>query len=328
VRIEQLEYLAEVARLGSFRRAAEALHISQPALSGAVRNLERELGMDLLERGRHGSRVSDSGRDLLPHILTVLDSVDRLRQSAGEQRQSIRQVRVGTVNTATVPLLAPAIRLFREIHHATQVEVIGAQQAQIQRAILDGSYDLGLVNYLEGDDRPPGLETTTLLRGRPVVCLRYDSPLAGQAAIPISALRAGPLIVMRSGYVMHRYIHRLLQDQTPAFSYSTDGAEMGKLMVAEGLGITVLPDFSVIGDPLEQRGVITWRPIEGDSTGVQLVIQRLRALSRTRAVRDLHQLFVDCARAVPGTGAAAARGPATGRPQDGASPGDRAAPPA
>jgi len=136
VRIEQLEYLAEVARLGSFRRAAEALHISQPALSGAVRSLERELGMDLLERGRHGSRVSDSGRDLLPHILTVLDSVDRLRQSAGEQRQSIRQVRVGTVNTATVPLLAPAIRLFREIHHATQVEVIGAQQAQIQRAIL------------------------------------------------------------------------------------------------------------------------------------------------------------------------------------------------
>ncbi len=88
----------------------------------------------------HGSRVSDSGRDLLPHILTVLDSVDRLRQSAGEQRQSIRQVRVGTVNTATVPLLAPAIRLFREIHRATQVEVIGAQQAQIQRAILEGSY--------------------------------------------------------------------------------------------------------------------------------------------------------------------------------------------
>ena len=46
-------------------------------------------------------------------------------------------------------------------------------------------------------------------------------------------------------------------DQIPAFSYSTDGAEMGKLMVAEGLGLTVLPDFFVIGDPLERRGVIT-----------------------------------------------------------------------
>ena len=73
-------------------------------------------------------------------------------------------------------------------------------------------------------------------------------------------------------------------------------------------------------------GVITWRPIEGDSTQVQLVIQRLRALSRTGAVRDLHQLFVDCARAVPGTGTAAAHGPATGRPRDGTSPGALAAP--
>ena len=49
MRIEQLEYLAAVARLGSFRRAAEELHISQPALSGSVRSLERELGVDLLD---------------------------------------------------------------------------------------------------------------------------------------------------------------------------------------------------------------------------------------------------------------------------------------
>jgi DNA-binding transcriptional LysR family regulator len=72
---------------------------------------------------------------------------------------------------------------------------------------------------------------------------------------------------------------------------------MGKLMVAEGLGITVLPDFSVIGDPLEQRGVITWRPIADDDTRVELVIQRLRSLRATRAVMDMHQIFVERARA-------------------------------
>ena len=209
-------------------------------------------------------------------------------------------MRVGTVNTATVPLLTPTIRQFREIHSSTQVEVIGAQQAQIQRAILDGSFDLGLVNYLEGDDKPPELQTTMLLRGRPVVCMRYDSPLAGRDAVRVSDLRTEPLIVMRSGYVMHRYIHRLLHDEIPEFSYSTDGAEMGKLMVAEGLGLTVLPDFSVIGDPLEQRGVIVWRPIAGDSTQVHLVIQRIRSLPATRAVQDLHRIFVERARAYRG----------------------------
>jgi DNA-binding transcriptional LysR family regulator len=297
VRIEQLEYVAAVARLGSFRRASEELHISQPALSESVRSLERELGAGILERGRHGARMSDSGRQLMPHILTVLDAIDRLRQTADEHHRSIRVIRLGTVSAATVPLLAPAIRQFRETHPATQVEVIGAQQDQIQRALLEGSLDLGLVNYLEGDDKPPQLETTPLLRGRPVACLRPDNALAAGESVRVSDLRSQPLIGMRSGYVMHRYLHRLLPDQLPAFSYSADGAEMGKMMVAEGLGVTVLPDFSVIGDPLEQRGLITWRPLADDGTHVQLVIQRARTGSPPRAVQDLHRIFVQRAHA-------------------------------
>ena len=293
MRIEQLEYVAAVARLGSFRRAADELHNSQPALSGSVRSLERELGVDLLDRGRHGARMSDSGRELFPHILTLLDSFDRLRNAADEQHRSVRQVRLGTVNAATVPLLAPTIRQFRLTHPQTRVEVITAQQAEIRRGILEGSLDLGLVNYLDGDDLPPDLESTPLLQGRPVVVLRADSPLAAQTAVRIADLLAEPLIVMRSGYLMHRYLHRLLQGRTPAISFSTDGSEMGKLMVAEGLGITVLPDYSVLGDPLEQHGVITWRPLADDDTGVRLVIQRTRAGSPPVAARDLHRIFVE-----------------------------------
>jgi DNA-binding transcriptional LysR family regulator len=137
-------------------------------------------------------------------------------------------------------------------------------------------------------------------------------------------LLAEPLIVMRSGYVMHRYLHRLLQGQPPAFSYSTDGAEMGKLMVAEGLGLTVLPDFSVIGDPLEQHGVITSRPLADDETGVQLVIQRARSGSVPLAARDLHAIFVARARAHP----AGRAGPPAGdhppaSPPDGEAPAAR-----
>jgi DNA-binding transcriptional LysR family regulator len=292
VRIEQLEYVAAVARLGSFRRAAEEIHVSQPALSESVRSLERELGVDILERGRQGAKVSATGRDLLPHVLTILDSVDRLRGAADDQHRSRRVVRVGTVNAATVPLVAPVIRQFRETHRATQVEVFGAAHADVQRSLLEGSSDLGLVNYLQGDDLPPELESTPLVSGRPVVCMHPDSPLAAGAAVHVSDLRAVPLIAMRPGYVMYRFLHRLLGDDVPAFSYSTDGAEMGKLMVAEGLGVTVLPDFSVIGDPLEACGMITWRPIAGDATVVRLVIQRLRSGSAPRAARDLHRMFV------------------------------------
>ncbi|MFD9318849.1 LysR family transcriptional regulator [Streptomyces sp. NPDC060053] len=301
MRTEQLEYIAAVTRLGSLRRAAEELRLSQPALSETVRNLERELGVDLLERKRSGATMSASGRELLPHIIGVLDAVDRLRSAAGEQHRISRMVRVGTVNAATVPLLIPVVREFRAAHPVTQVEVVGAQQTDIHRILLEGGFDLGLVNHLEGDDVPAEFESTELLRGRPVVCVRPDSPLASAPSVSVDDLLDVPLIGMRSGYVMHRYVHRLLDGRGLSFAYSTDGAEMGKLMVAEGLGATVLPDFSVIGDPLERLGALTHRPISGDTTQVLLMLQRRRAESVPQAARDLHEVFVRTARTLSAT---------------------------
>ncbi|MFI1000279.1 LysR family transcriptional regulator [Streptomyces galbus] len=301
MRTEQLEYIAAVTRLGSLRRAAEELRLSQPALSETVRNLERELGVELLERKRSGATMSAPGRELLPHIVDVLDAVDRLRAAAGEQHRIRRMVRVGTVNAATVPLLLPVLREFRAARPQTQVEVVGAQQTDIHRALLEGGFDLGLVNHLQGDDVPAEVESVELLRGRPVVCLRPDSPLAARPAVTAEDLLEVPLIGMRSGYVMHRYVHRLLDGRGPSFAYSTDGAEMGKLMVAEGLGATVLPDFSVVGDPLERCGALTHRPLAGETPQVLLMLQRRRAESVPQTARELHEVFVRTARALGGT---------------------------
>jgi DNA-binding transcriptional LysR family regulator len=180
-------------------------------------------------------------------------------------------------------------------------EVVRDEQVADPQLVLQVGTDLGLVNVLEGDDLPPELNSTQLLSGRAVACLRPDSPLAARPAVTVADLRAAGLIGMRPGYVMHRYLHRLLPGEAPAFPYSADGAEMGKLMVAAGLGVTVLPSFSVLGDPLEACGVITWRPLADDQTAVHLVIQWPRAGSPPRAVRDLHRAFVQRARAVEAT---------------------------
>jgi DNA-binding transcriptional LysR family regulator len=94
---------------------------------------------------------------------------------------------------------------------------------------------------------------------------------------------------------MHRFIHRLLLPlaRTPAISYSADGAEMGKLMAAEGLGTCVLPSFSVVGDPLVRHGAIVWRPLAGDATEIQMVLQRRRSGVQPVAGQSLHALFVE-----------------------------------
>lgn len=293
MRVEQLEYAASVARLGSFRRAAEELHLSQPALSEAVGRLEAELGVAILDRGRSGTTISEQGRRLLPHLLDVIEAAEELRRAADEAHRFSRVVRLGTVTAATAPLLAPTIREFHEGHEVTQVEIVTAQQERIHRGLREGGLDLGLVNYLGEEEGPADLESTVLLRGRPVVCVHAESALAAKPTLRAGDLADEPLIGMRSGYVMHRYVTRLLDGQAPSFSYAADGAEMGKLMVAGGLGVAVLPDYSVAGDPLEQRGAITYREIEDDDTEVLLVIQRRRSGSSTGPARDLHRLFVE-----------------------------------
>jgi DNA-binding transcriptional LysR family regulator len=294
VRTEQLEYVAAVARLGSFRRAAEELHISQPALSETVRNLERELGLDIFERDRSGATLSANGRELMAHVSGVIDAVDGLRHAADAQHHASRMVRVATVNAGTVPVLTPAIKQFSAANLGTQVEVVGAQEEQIHRGLRAGAFDLGLVTTLMGDDVRPEFDSQALLVGRPVACLRPDDPLARQDCVSVDDLLGAPLIVMRAGYLMHRYLHRLLGERSPQVAYSTDGAEMGKLMVAEGLGVTLLPEFSVLGDPLQRAGLITCRPlVEDPDAMIELVVQRRRSAAWGRAAREMHRLLLE-----------------------------------
>src|SRR3712207_197956 len=168
MRIEQLEYLTAVTQHGSLRRASERLHLSQPALSEALTKLERELRVTLLDRRRSGARISREGRELLPYMVEVLAAVDRLRVAAGDQRIDTRVIRIGTVHAATSTILVPAVRTFQETHPGTTVEVLTLQQAQIDEALAEGTLDLGLVNVLDGDDPPIGLDGVDLLHGRPV----------------------------------------------------------------------------------------------------------------------------------------------------------------
>jgi DNA-binding transcriptional LysR family regulator len=296
MRIEQLEYVVAVTRFGSLRKASERLHLSQPALSEAVSKLERELGVPLLDRRRSGSQISREGRALLPAMVDVLESVRRLRQQASDQELTSGVLRIGTVNAGTSAVLVPAIHAWTAQHPDAQVEILPMQQDDIQTALLEGSLDVGLVNLLDTDDRRSELSTTDLLHGRPVVVLPAGHALAEREAISAEELRAERIVLMRAGYLMHRFAHRLFGAAPPAHVHSTDGAELGKMMVAEGLGLTLLPDYSVIGDPLHRAGLIVTRPVLDDATRVTLVLEH-RHGPATPQVRSLVAHLVGAAAA-------------------------------
>jgi DNA-binding transcriptional LysR family regulator len=291
MRIEQLEYVTAVTQYGSLRRASEHLHVSQPAISEAITKLERELGVTLLDRRRSGARISREGRELLRGMEEVLDAVHRLKSLAGDRTVLGRSIRLGTVNAGTARLLLPALRRHRRTTPGATVEIRNLQQDEICTLLVEGSLDLGLVNQLTGDDVQPDLVGVPLLRGRPVAVLPADHVLAAQTRVSADDLRRQPFVGMRSGYLMHRFAHRLFGADLPQDWHSTDGAEMGKMMVAEGLGISLLPDFSVTGDPLERAGMITTRPIAGDSTQVTMLLLQRRRSPAADTVRELIDAF-------------------------------------
>lgn len=293
MRIEQLEYLTAVSRHGSLRRASQHLHVSQPAVSEAIRNLERELGVTLLDRHRSGARISRAGVDLLQPMADVLDSVDRLRTAAGDELVTRRLLRIGTVNAGTAALVLPALRALQAEYPSATVEILSVQQDVIHTGLGEGTLDIGLVNLLDGDDVPPALEAVSLLSGRPVAVVPAAHQLAERAEVSVAELRREPFVAMRAGYIMYRFAHRLFGTELPARWHSTDGAEMGKMMVAEGIGITVLPDYSVYGDPLERSGHIAARPIADDKTVLALVALRRRQPRVPPLVHDMLQHLKD-----------------------------------
>ncbi|GAA2158816.1 MULTISPECIES: LysR family transcriptional regulator [Glycomyces] len=291
MRIEQLEYVAAVTRYGSLRRASEHLHVSQPALSEAISKLERELGVTLLERRREGARITLRGKELLEHMMGVLEAVDRLQSAAGVPGAASSAIRVGTVNAGTASLLLPAIRDFHRDRTGARVEVRALQQGEIEAGLADGSLDLGLVNALDDFAVPTRLDGAVLREGRPVAVLPGAHQLASQAEVSAADLRAEPFVGMRSGYVMHRFALLLFEGRLPTAWHSVDGAEMGKMLVAEGLGATILPDYSVHGDPLERSGLITVRPIKDDRTRVTMWLLRRRGGRPPAVVDDLVARF-------------------------------------
>ncbi|HWS39246.1 MAG TPA: LysR family transcriptional regulator [Actinoplanes sp.] len=298
MRFEQLEYLTAVVRHGSLRRAGEQLHVSQSALSEGISALERELGVPLLERHRSGARVSREGRDLLPLIAEILAGVAQLKAAAGDHGAANRVIRVGTVNAGTSKLLVPAVREFSAGHPGSTVDVATMFQARIEERLLEGRLDVGLVNVFPGDDVPAELHRTVLLHGVPAVCVRTDDPLAAQPGISVGDLRGRPFVAMRPGYLMHRLTQRLFGTDPPPETFSADGAEMGKTLVASGTGPTILPDYSILGDPLETAGVITARPLAEDVPPVMMLMLRRRYDRVPAAIRDFEQTMANLARTV------------------------------
>jgi DNA-binding transcriptional LysR family regulator len=161
--LRQLEYLVTVVDTGSFTRAAEQLHVTQPALSHQMRALERGLGGPLLERLPRAVRLTPMGRAVLPHARAALADAERARCAARlASGTTAGELQVATVYSASLGVLPPALRVWRRDRPAVDVRLIEFRHAdELRDAMAGGAADVALGPLPDGwtgPVRPLGVE--------------------------------------------------------------------------------------------------------------------------------------------------------------------------
>ncbi len=146
VDLRQLRYFVKVVELGNVTRASEVLHIAQPAISQQIRNLEQELGMQLLERSVHGVAPTAAGQTLYRHATDLLRQADGTRELLRQDAEVPQgKVSVGMPSSTARVLAIPLVRTVRERYPGIVLELIEAPSADIGALINSGRVELAVV---------------------------------------------------------------------------------------------------------------------------------------------------------------------------------------
>lgn len=192
VELRHLRYFVAVAAHGSFNRAAQALHLTQPALSRQVKDLEEELGAPLLVRGKNAVRLSDAGERFYEEAREVLARAElALQRFRGARRGYV--LRIGYAPSATAGVLPRALERFQAEHPGVRVELVDVVPTEMIRRAREGRLDV-IVALEPALMALPGFQWSVLRRIDLVLVMRADDPLAMLKRVPPKRLREVPLV--------------------------------------------------------------------------------------------------------------------------------------
>lgn len=241
----QLRYFVAAAEDLSISRAAERLHVTQPALSRQISVLEDELGIALFDRIRKRIHLTDAGRFFLPRARQLIcdaeTSAQQLREQFGNARRTLR---LGFLSIFLDDLVAPAVREFRQRHPKAQVSLFElTPQAQIER-LRQHELDAAILGNIEGRDRE-SLKVQRLSRHRMAAVLPLDHSLAAKKSIKLAALKKDPWISLSDViYPGRREFLRAVCDEAgfvPKVVSEVDSLSMMLGAVSSGEGVAIMP---------------------------------------------------------------------------------------
>ena len=268
--LKQLVYLLALARERHFGAAAERCHVTQPTLSAAIRQLEAELGVPIVERGNRFLGFTPEGQCVLEHARRIVADVDGLRQELGEMRQGLSgHLRIGAVPTA-LPIMSLITSPFAALHPKVSIAVLSMTSIEIQQGLDDFTLEAG-ITYL--DNEPiSNVKAAPLYREEYLLLTPVRGTLAGRETVSWAEAAALPLCLLTPDMQNRRIVDGIFRSVgcQPHAAVETNSIVNLCSHVSSGLWSSVMPYalLSLLGLPEGTKALRLVQPEAGHTIGV------------------------------------------------------------
>jgi DNA-binding transcriptional LysR family regulator len=287
--LDQVETFVAVATFGGFHRAAEALRVSQPAVSARIKALEDSLGVTLFARARTGLTLSDAGKTLRPYAEQLLRTASLARQAVHEaQPGSGAPLQIAAALSISVYFLPDVLKHFQRAYPNLVISIRSGHSKEVLEMVLNEEAEIGLARSLQH----PEVETLAL-RDDPLLLVAdaTQGPKHSRRA-HLQQVASWPLIFYERGSSDWSLTQSLFRRAglVPNAALEVDSIETAKRMVERGLGLAFLPQMAV-GREIRSGRLATVKILDAEPLGRSLdVIHPRRRPLRKEAVAFLQTL--------------------------------------
>lgn len=240
----QLEYFFALSRFKNFTRAAQSLNVSQPSVTKAIKVLEKELKLTLIDRSQKQVHLTEEGKAFLLHTEKILHAVEEAQQDMKRFRNDADFILHFGIPPLVEAYLFPDFFTKCTEHnpHLTLDLHEYNDSVEVRRRTEVGELDFGIIF---ADPEVQGENEMLILKDSMNLCVYKEHPLANEEHVSIASLKNEKFIMQQPHSYQYRSFYRLCEENgfTPDIVLSASQLKTIKQLVANKMGISVLPDF-------------------------------------------------------------------------------------
>ena len=293
--LRQMRYFEALAHARHFGRAAEAVHISQPALSAQIMEMETHLGVKLVERTRGNMLLTPKGEAVLRHIHFVLQEVERLEQTARKGGGTLEGlVRIGIIPTVAPYLVPQLVPILRQNYPMVEIELREAVTDRLVGELAEGRLDAVIAALpIEGD----GIETRSLFVDRFFMAMARNDSLVLMSPLIETQVDVDRLLLLEEGHCLRDQALAVCGTAGKRSLVNFGATSMTTLlqMVSHDMGMTLIPEIAIatetirndlrivpFADPQPSREIgLIWRKASARADDMAALAEAIIACNRT-----------------------------------------------